>query len=150
MAIIEKLYQNKSIPTTAKKEVVKQILKILEDKLVSKLNYGYVWVAVCYNAVRAGEYGATRRINSRKKLLELINICRQFLEMPKLHLPTGWERINIISGHFPQQENKLDVSLVIDRIKGREKFVGCTSPGAYWSLTSSWKPEDDVYSMERE
>lgn len=100
MAVIESLYQTGTLPSNTNPATIKQVEDVLGRRLLDKMNKGYAWYAICTVAVEAGMWGAKRRIIQRKKLLSLINVCRDARGIAPMILPEGWEEAGIISGYW--------------------------------------------------
>lgn len=105
MAVIERLYQTGTLPKNTNHAVIKQVENVLARRLVEKMSKRYSWYASCTVAVEAGVWGATRRINQRKKLLRLINVCRNARGIAPIALPERWENANIIYYYWAWKEN---------------------------------------------
>ena len=123
------LYKEGTVPKGTSPRHVETVMDRLHSKLSNKMETQYRWLAACPVAVEAGMWGARRRIRQRKKLLALINSCREYLDMPKLEPYEGWYRYNLFFGYGAIQaySNEYNIStdqifmlqLLEDAIKGR-------------------------------
>ncbi len=92
------LYEGKGIPAQASDAHVYEAMQDLFRLLIEKLNDEYRWMAACFVAVMAGQWGGDRRVKARLKLLKLVNECRVHLKMAELHPPDGWQNQNLYYG----------------------------------------------------
>lgn len=105
MAVIECLYQKGTLPPNTSPATIKQVEDVLARRLLNKMNKSYSWYAACTVAVEAGMWGAKRRIIQRKKLLHLINVCRDARGIAPMVLPEDWASAGIISGYWAYNAN---------------------------------------------
>ena len=92
------LYAGEGIPSAATPAQVESVMFELFELLQEKLREEYRWLASCYVAVMAGNYGGQRRVKARRKLLGLINECRTRLQLSAIVPPSGWEQVGLYYG----------------------------------------------------
>ena len=103
--ILEHLYQKGTLPDNVNPAKVRQILVVLIEKLCVELTKKHVWIAVATRAVEAGWWRGERLKKRRLKLLKLINVCADALDMIPLeeHRPDffseGWESRGLHYGY---------------------------------------------------
>lgn len=92
------LYEGKGIPAQASDAHVHEAMNDLFRTLMDKLNEEYRWMASCFVAVMAGQWGGDRRVKARLKLMRLINECRAHLQLSPFDPPEGWQHQNLYYG----------------------------------------------------
>ena len=99
MSLIDRMYQGQELPASTKPEKVRQIHDFFAVRLSEEMQKRHIWLAACTVAVNAGMWRGNRFRKRRRKLLELINKCRTFLDLPTFEFERGWENANIIDGY---------------------------------------------------
>lgn len=93
------LFAGQGIPALASNPHVFEVMVSLLERLQGELQKEYRWMASCTVAVNAGMWGGTRRCERRKKLLTLVNLCREHLKLEAIQPPTGWASHNLFYGY---------------------------------------------------
>jgi hypothetical protein len=104
MSLIDAMYQGQALPASTKPEKVRVMHDYFTTRLLEEMQKRHVWLAACTVAVEAGRWRGNRFRKRRRKLLDLINKCRIFLDMPAIELVRGWESVNIIDGYGAHQQ----------------------------------------------